>query len=313
MPPATRARLHLRLLATSALAGLAITVAGPAPVGAEVLPAPAAASAAEITSPGPIHVPGPGTPHSSVPIPPEFLPPASADTSDVPADMLSAATLGSDFTGDLATRDAALGQLPDPRRVEVLHALDTLHSPVPAPDFADPSTHIVVLGNALPADGTVHPTLANRLAVAKELAAANPAAPVVLTGGRTEHGHVEAEAMRDWLVSRGMTEDRIILEDRAWSTVSNAWNTRALLPELTSLVVVTSESHLHRGVLDFTLAYGPETTVTGASSPDEPPVDTDPDAQRRELYQDALLWYLLPDHVIADGLPPVLGHGIARP
>lgn len=184
---------------------------------------------------------------------------------------------------------------------------------MPEPDFSDPSTHIVVLGNALPADGSVHPTLANRLEVAESLAAANPAAPVVVTGGPTEHGHVEAEAMRDWLVSRGMTQDRIIVEDRAWSTVSNARHTHALLPELTSLVVVTSSSHLQRGVLDFTLAYGPGTTVTGAAAPDEPPVDTDPEALRRELCQDILLWYLLPDHVIADGLPPLVGPAVPRP
>lgn len=306
MFPAIPARV--RLAAASALAGLALTVVGTPGVGAEALPAPAAG-----TSPAPILVPVPGAPHGSATIPPELVPPPESARSDLPADVLSAATLVTDFTGDVVSRDAALAHLPEPRHSEVRHALGALHSPVAESDFTDPSTHIVVLGNALPADGSVHPTLANRLEVAEALAAERPHAPVVVSGGRTENGHVEAEAMRDWLIDRGMPQDRIIVEDRAWSTVSNAWNTHALLPELTSLVVVTSESHLQRGVLDFTLAYGPGTTVTGASSPDEPPVDTDPATQRRELYQDALVWYLLPDHVIAEGLPPVLGHGTARP
>ena len=289
-----------RVAAASLLAGLVVTAPGIPVAGAAPSPVPLPEVASSAGAAGSADI---GARSSE----------AAAASSEVTADVLTTAALVTDLTGDTATRDAALNRLPEPRRTELLQGLEVMDSPVPAPDFTDPSTHIVVPGNALPADGTVHPTLANRLAVAEELAAHHPAAPVVLTGGRTEHGHVEAEAMRDWLVARGMPEDCIILEDRSWSTVSNARNTHALVPEPTSLVVVTSESHLRRAVVDFTLAYGPAVTVTGAAAPDEPPVGPGGDGDRTALYQDVLMWYLLPDHVLADGLPPLFGPGIARP
>lgn len=309
MPSARTVRL--RHLAASVLAGVAIATIAPPVVGAEAPPATAAeATAAEAADPESIRVPG--TAKGSVAIPQEFLPPPDAEISAAHADLLSAAAVVADFTGDVHTRDAVLAQLSEQRRTAALHVLDTTHSPVATPDLSDPSTHLVILGNGLRSDGTVHPNLANRLSVAEELAAEHPHVPVVLSGGRTEHGHVEAEAMRDWLVDRGLSEDRLVVEGRSWSTVSNAWNTNAILPGLSSLVVVTSESHLHRGVVDFTLAYGPGTTISGASSPDEPPVTADPDGERFGRYRDAVLWYVLPDPVIADGLPPLVGPGIPR-
>lgn len=85
----------------------------------------------------------------------------------------------------------------------------------------------MVPGNRLNTDGSVHPNLAHRLTAATELAIARPAAPVVVSGGTTPDGHVE---------------------DRADSTVTNARYSRQLLPAATSVIVVTSESHLRRTV-----------------------------------------------------------------
>ena len=270
-------------------------------------PEPAGTHAASIGVEVPV-----GSAGNTFVIPPEFVPPQETGISGAPADLLAGAAVAADFTGDIRTREAALAQMAPAEREGTEHALEALRSPVSEPDFSDPTTHIVALGNGLNPDGSVHPNLANRLGTAEALALENPQAPLVMSGGQTEHGHIEAEAMRDWLVDRGLPKDRIHVEGRSWSTISNAWHTHAQLPELTSVVVATSESHLHRAVVDFSLAYGPGVAVTGAASPDEPPVPHDPEGERFSSYRDAVMWYLLPDHVTADGVPPIFGAGVPR-
>lgn len=145
----------------------------------------------------------------------------------------------------------------------------------------------MVLGNGLNTDGTVHPNLRNRLAAAKSLADARPTAPVVVSGGATPDGFVEAEVMRDWLVDNGVSAGRILVEDRANSTVTNARYSRELLPDAGAVIVVTSENHIHRAVVDFTLAFGTE--VAGVGAPNDPPT-----AMPGLLwtYRDAVNWFL---------------------
>ena len=76
-------------------------------------------------------------------------------------------------------------------------------------------------------------------------------------------------------------------------------------------ILVTSGSHLRRAVVDFTTAFGPGTAITGTPAP-EPAGAPDADAQRRDTYCDALLWHLLPESVIVDGVPPIAGPGVSR-
>lgn len=219
---------------------------------------------------------------------PELLGP-SLDTAAPREDLLSAAVFSADYEGNAAAREAALRMLSAERAAEVTAGLAAVHAPISPPDPATPATPIVVLGNGLNADGSVHPNLANRLLAAEKLAGQRPQAPVLVSGGATATGAVEAHAMRDWLIGRGMSAERILVEDQSFSTVSNARFSRQLLPEATSVTVVTSGNHLRRAVVDFTLAFGPGTMVTGAGAPNDPPT---PQASNTGIYRDALDWYL---------------------
>lgn len=212
------------------------------------------------------------------------LNPGNADQED----LLSAAVLSADFEGNTAARDAALQALGPQRNALLAAALRSLHSPVTAPG-TDASAPIVVLGNGLNPDGSVHPNLRNRLLAAKQLADARPTAPVLVSGGVTGQGHVEAEVMRDWLLAEGVSAQRIILEPRAGSTVQNARFSRALLPAATSVIIVTSDNHLSRAAFNFTLAFGPDVTVTGVGSPTEPPEGTPGPLWS---YRDGVQWFL---------------------
>lgn len=79
----------------------------------------------------------------------------------------------------------------------------------------------------------------------------------------------------------------LLVEDRSRSTVDSASLTRELLPAADAVIVVTSENHLPRAVVDFTLAFGPQ--VAGVSAPNDPPT-----ALPGVLwtYRDAVHWFL---------------------
>lgn len=202
-------------------------------------------------------------------------------------DMLSAAVLSADFENNTAARDAALRALSPGRHAQVSAALNALHSGVRAPSTVPADAPIVVLGNGLNTDGTVHPNLRNRLAAAKSLADARPTAPVVVSGGATPDGFVEAEVMREWLIDAGLPAARIIVEGRANSTVTNARYSRELLSQAGAVIVVTSADHVHRAVVDFTLAFGSE--VAGVGAPNDPPTQT---PSLLWTYRDAVNWFL---------------------
>ena len=117
---------------------------------------------------------------------------------------------------------------------------------------------IVVLGYALAADGSMQQELIGRLEVALASAQKYPNAFVLCTGGGTAEYNkkaTEAGQMAKWLINRGVSKDRIIIEDQSFSTVSNAVNSYRILseeyPQVTHLALVTSDYHLPRACLLF--------------------------------------------------------------
>ncbi|MDO5668950.1 MAG: YdcF family protein [Corynebacterium sp.] len=196
----------------------------------------------------------------------------------------AAAAFSADYAGDDEFRSAALVALPPAHHGQVTLALDALHSPVVDPEAVAVDSPIIVLGERLNEDGTLRSNLIHRLETARQLAQARPAVQVVVTGGPTGPGGTEAHAMRDWLLRHGITVARV--EDRSTSTVDSARFARELLPAATSVIVVTSENHLPRAVVDFTLAFG--SGVAGLGSPDDPP-----EGMRvpKWTYRDAVFWF----------------------
>ncbi|WP_295625296.1 YdcF family protein [uncultured Corynebacterium sp.] len=252
-----------------------------------------------------------GTAETPLNVPDELLPDGIGDGRTPPSDPVGAGIIVADYLGDAQSRDALLAQLPEHRRAEVRAVVDAIHAPVPEPDYSDPTTHLTVLGGGVDPDGTLPTKVVQRLDAALAEAEANPDVPILVTGGDTGTGVTEASAMRAHLIDHGIAADRIVVEDRSWTTLSNAAESRRLLPDVDALVLVTSQSHVHRAIVDFTAAFGPDARITGVAAP-ETPAGPDLDEQRDEIYRDALLWHLLPESVIVDGVPPVAGPGVER-
>ncbi|MDR1189090.1 MAG: YdcF family protein [Bifidobacteriaceae bacterium] len=118
---------------------------------------------------------------------------------------------------------------------------------------SDRDEALIVLGAGVHGR-TVTAVLAARLDVAREYHERNPNALIVVTGGQGAQEDIpEAEAMRDYLVARGVASDQIVMEPRSTSTAENFANAKALLdpilPAGYRVAFVTSEFHVFRASL----------------------------------------------------------------
>jgi uncharacterized SAM-binding protein YcdF (DUF218 family) len=120
---------------------------------------------------------------------------------------------------------------------------------------------ILVLGAGLQAD-SISLRLKARLDKALEYAEKLPHLPIILSGGQgSDELRTEAEAMQEYLLSKGLSEELLILEDQSTSTQENLRFSKSLLPKANAKVLlVTSDYHLYRALMLASLmgyeAYG---------------------------------------------------------
>lgn len=255
-------------------------------------------------------------PHGSSVIPPDIFPvgasgPTKPRTVD---DFLAGFAILSDMLGDDFSKKNWLALMSQAERARAVAVIEQLNSPVKAPP-AGGGGLIVVLGGGLNADGTVPPAVVMRLEAGLKLAQERPDAQILISGGKTPSGHVESESMKAWLVERGIDGSRITPEPLSWSTVSNAWQSRRVADEKgldysQGVTVVTNDFHLHRGVVDYTVTFGPDVPIYGVVGGS--PMEWDAKQQLNKAYRDALASYFAPFALIADGFT-ALGMSKARP
>ena len=122
----------------------------------------------------------------------------------------------------------------------------------------DDSLCIVVLGYALASDGSMQKELIGRLKVALASAEKYPNAYILCTGGGTASGNsqvTEAGQMASWLEKQGIDPNRIIVENKSYSTTQNAVYSYKILreqyPQVQHLAMVTSDYHMSWGYMAF--------------------------------------------------------------
>jgi uncharacterized SAM-binding protein YcdF (DUF218 family) len=133
----------------------------------------------------------------------------------------------------------------------------SLSQPAPAvKDFSKPA--IVILGYGLKPDGTMREVLRRRVLTGLIAAQFFPQSPIIVTGGNPKNGNTEAGQMRKMLMLHGLPDNRIIVEDKANSTVQNARFSVPLAKEAgtSGIILVTSTSHQGRADGDFADAGG---------------------------------------------------------
>ncbi|MCP2265642.1 protein SanA, affects membrane permeability for vancomycin [Promicromonospora thailandica] len=138
-----------------------------------------------------------------------------------------------------------------PAGTALLVALSAALAVVGSRDTATGDEDAVVVLGTLVKDGEPTPALRARLDTAAGYAAANPAAVVVVAGGRAPGEDVtEALAMQRYLVARGVAEHRIVREGTSTSTSENFTHAKELLDARLgtryTAAFVTNEYHVVR-------------------------------------------------------------------
>lgn len=136
-------------------------------------------------------------------------------------------------------------------------------------DFSKPA--IVILGYGLEPDGRMRPILRTRVLTGLTVAQFFPQSPIIVTGGNPRNGRTEAGQMRNMLMLFGFPAHRIIVEDRANSTVQNAQFSVPLAEEAgtSGIILVTSSTHQDRADGNFADAGG--NVLATVSYPDGDP------------------------------------------
>jgi len=136
------------------------------------------------------------------------------------------------------------------------------------PDFTEDV--VIVLGAGLSGE-EVGTHLARRLDAAIEYLNQNPDALVIVCGGLGAAQLItEAEAMRRYLVARGIAHDRIIMEDSSTTTYENLLFANEILSELFPqgfrAVLVTNDFHIFRA-MSMAREIGIDAVPLGAPTP----------------------------------------------
>lgn len=109
---------------------------------------------------------------------------------------------------------------------------------------------VIVLGCGIRGE-RVSVGLAKRLNKAAEYHKNNPEAIIIVSGGQGPQEDIsEALAMKRYLVDKGVDEDKIIMEDRSTSTITNFRYSKAIMEDMgldtDSVVFVTNAYHVYR-------------------------------------------------------------------
>lgn len=112
--------------------------------------------------------------------------------------------------------------------------------------------YVILLGSGVSEKG-ISIDFKARIDAAYKYLKKNPKTYVIVTGAKGDNEPVsEASAARDYLLSLGLSENRIILEDQSYSTLQNLQNSGKLIEQegktigSSSIVIVSSSFHLYR-------------------------------------------------------------------
>lgn len=130
----------------------------------------------------------------------------------------------------------------------------------------DNADYVLVLGYQLDHDQMTQ-TLEMRLDKAYEYSKQNPDSILVLCGGITRENTIsEAEVMSDYLIQKGIDENKLVLEDKSTDTIENIQNSLDYIDEDSSILVISSNYHVFRAKLIAQKA-GINAKGSGSSAP----------------------------------------------
>ena len=115
--------------------------------------------------------------------------------------------------------------------------------------------YIIVLGAQVRADGPSK-VLRHRLDTAIDYLEKNPQTICIVSGGKGYNEPCsEAQAMAEYMEDAGISEKRLILEDKSKTTEQNIRNSRKYLKEGATVGIITNDFHMFRA-MQITKAQG---------------------------------------------------------
>ena len=112
----------------------------------------------------------------------------------------------------------------------------------------------VVLGNRLNDDGSITDIMEKRLNTALKLNKLFSPDYIIVSGGTANEkaGISEAHTMREYMVAHGISEDKVIMEDKSLTTKQNAEFSVPMCAKLnaTQILLCTSLEHMSRNFLN---------------------------------------------------------------
>lgn len=112
----------------------------------------------------------------------------------------------------------------------------------------EPQDYVIVLGAHVRSAGPSR-ALALRLDKALEYAGEHPDTIFIMSGGQgSNEPCTEASAMRDYLMARGLPQDRILLEEKSTNTRENLTFSKELIPDGSSIGIISNDFHICRAL-----------------------------------------------------------------
>ena len=105
----------------------------------------------------------------------------------------------------------------------------------------------LVLGTKVEADGTPSPFLTARLELARRLLAAGKVRAILVSGDNMHAGYNEPEAMRRWLLDRGVPAKKVVMDYAGFDTYDSCARAKRIFG-VDRATVVTQSFHLPRAV-----------------------------------------------------------------
>lgn len=111
----------------------------------------------------------------------------------------------------------------------------------------------VVLGNKVEKDGKPSERLRYRLEKAVELYRGGYFKSVIVSGGVGAEGYDEAKIMKQYLIQKGVPDDKILVDSMGANTMMTAQNVKTMMEDMQfkSVMVITQFYHISRTKLAF--------------------------------------------------------------
>lgn len=131
-----------------------------------------------------------------------------------------------------------------------------------------PADTIIVLGAQVYQDGSPSPALQRRLDLAYDLYGQGYAGAIITTGAQGDNEPMpEGDAMRAYLIEKGVPAEAIHAETNSYNTVENLEGAKAIMQAngLSTAIIVSSDYHLWRA-LSMAEALGIPATGAGSQN-----------------------------------------------